>query len=88
MSTGQCSASTYIQNVALLQSLSDAEIIATMINRPFYNSMLIICTVQRQAFLLNSHAGLEQDDFFLLFAWDNKRKHKITFNSQQRDLIL
>ena len=59
MSIGQCSAPAYVQSVTLLWSHTDTEIIAAIINGPFYNSMLIIYTMQRQAFLLNSHAGLE-----------------------------
>lgn len=59
MSIGQCSAPAYMQSITLLQSHTGTEIIATIINKPFYNSMLIIYIVQRRAFLLNSHPDLE-----------------------------
>jgi len=59
MIIGQCSVPAYMLSITLLQSHTGTEIIATITKRSFYNSMLIIYTVQRQAFLLNSHPGLE-----------------------------
>lgn len=47
MSTGQRSVPAYVQSVKPLQSHPNTEIIATIINCPFYNSMLIIYTVRR-----------------------------------------
>lgn len=59
MSIEQISAPAYVHSVTLPQPHTDTEIIATIISRPSYNSVLIIYTVQRQAFLLHSRTGLE-----------------------------